>query len=717
MRFVILLILLLAPLSAFCEDAKMPVVIDGDEISYLQQEGKVVAKGNVKMKSKDTELFCQEAVYDTNSNIAHIEGDVKIVKGESILYGKDVIYDFNTYNAEMGDIRVKNAPFYGATTQGSKIGKEKYILKRGHITTCDLDTPHYRLVSKKITVYPGDRVTAKHMVLKVGDLPIFYLPYMSQSLKDNQFAANVVPGQSDEWGTFILTRWRYTINREHRGNIFTDWYDRRGLGLGITHKVENTDFGRGLFKYYGIQDYLYQLEGQYALFDTFSSRGSIPPKRLNDDRYKVQFAWQGEPISNLSITGEFNKFSDEDFMDDFFELEHEEDPDPPSYLLINYSLPSSSLSLRTEARANRFLSGTEYLPQLEWDFYKKDIGQSKFYFESTDKLGNLNIATAHSGASSRAMRFHSKNTLSYSDKIRWLRINPSIGCTSNFYSQNAVGDDNVWNIGPETSTTLSTKLYKYFLKQEWSFFGEKVDEMRHILTPEATYTYTFEPTTFNGDSIFSFDGDDSLSRGESVTFTLKNKLQARNKERTWDFVYFSPAVTYSINPEGDESRFTTITSDFDIYPKEGISLTTDTTYDVDVGSISAFNAELTFKGKMKAFEAGEEIEKDKYSFAYGHRYSRRSSTQGTLDFSYQLTPKLQLNSYLRYEYNNGDLEEQQHRVRVDLHCWWMDIGLGRRRRTEGSSDTAVWVAFTLKAFPDIGFEVDQTREGGKKIYR
>ena len=716
MRFVILLTLLLTPLCAFSQDDKMPVVIDGDEINYLQQEGKIVAKGNVVVKSEDTELFCQEAVYDANSSIAYIKGDVKIIKGESIIYGQEGFYDFNNHNAEMGDIRVKNAPFYGVSTQGSKIGKEKYILKRGHITTCDLDKPHYRLVAKKITIYPEDRIVAKHVVLKVGDVPLFYLPYMAQSLKDNDFATNVVPGRSDELGIFALTRWRYTINREHRGNIFTDWYTRRGIGLGITHKVENTNFGRGLFKYYSIQDALYELEGQYTLSDTYPSRASLPSKLLNDDRYKAQLAWQGEPIENLSITGEFNKFSDQYFMDDFFETEYEEEPNPPSYLLLNYALSGSSLSLRTEKRVNRFRSGTEYLPQLEWDIFKKNIGRSKFYFESNDKFGNLNIATADSGASNRAVRFHSRNVLSYSDKISWLRINPSIGANSNFYSQNALGDDNVWRIGPEVDTIISTKLYKYFLEQNWSLFGEEIDDMRHVLTPEATYTYNLAPITSKSDTVFSFDGDDSISRGETVKFALTNKLQARNKKRTWDFIYFSPAINYSINPEGGESRFTTITSDFEIYPKEGISLTTDTTYNVDIRRVSTFNADLTFRGKMKVFEYGEEVEKDKYTFTYGHRYSRQSSTQGSLDFSYQLTPKLQFSNYLRYEYNTGNLEEQQHKIRVDLHCWWMDIGIGRRRRNEGSSDMAVWFSFTLKAFPDIGFEVDQTREGAKKIY-
>ena len=172
-----MLILLLAPLSVFSEAGKMPVVIDGDEISYLQQEGKVVAKGNVKITSQETELSCQEAVYDSSSNIAHIKGDVKIIKGGSILYGQDVIYNFNTHNAEMVDLRLKDSPIYGEAEEGNKIENEKYILKKAHITTCDLDKPHYRLTAKTVVVYPEDRVIARGMVLKVGKIPIFWFPY------------------------------------------------------------------------------------------------------------------------------------------------------------------------------------------------------------------------------------------------------------------------------------------------------------------------------------------------------------------------------------------------------------------------------------------------------------------------------------------------------------------------------------------------------------
>jgi len=714
MRFVISLILLLAPLSAFSEANTMPVVIDGDEITYLQQEGKIVAKGNVEVKSEDSELFCQEAVYDANSNIAHIRGDVKIIKGNSILYGQDVIYDFNTQNAEMIDVRLKDPPVYGEAEEGDKVGQEKYVLRKAYITTCDLEVPHYRLTAKTVTVYPEDKIIARSMVLKVGTTPIFYFPRFVQSLKDDAFKVELIPGKDDEWGIFLLSRWRYNLNNENKGKIHIDTYEDRGYGFGVTHQVESEKFGDILINYYAIFDKLYKLDGRKKLLDMYPGRSSFP-KRLEDDRYKAQLAHQWEPTDRLSITSEFNKFSDQYFMEDFFELEYEVEPNTKSYNLIQYSLSNSSLSLRTQARANRFYSETEYLPQLEYNFFKQNLGSSNFYFESDNKTGVLQKHTAYSRDYSKAFRAYSHNVLSYIDKIKWLRINPYIGSYSAFYSRNSLYEYDVWRETLEAGMTTNVKLYKYFNNADWNVFGEKIDQMRHILKPEISYSYIHDPTVSNN-NLIQFDGDDSLARAESITFTLENKLQTRNKERTWDFIYFSPAVTYTINPEGSFSRFDTISGDFEIYPKEGISLTSDTSFDVQTRRITSFNVDLTFKGKEKVIVAGEEVEKDKYSFSYGHRYSRQSSTQGTVEFIYQLTPKLEFRGYALCEYNTGDLQNQQYSIRADLHCWWMDFGVDVDRHTQGGKNLGFWVMFTLKAFPDINAGFDQTYHGAKAEY-
>ncbi len=705
---------ILYPLNSFPQDSMKPVVIDGDEINYLQEEGKIVAKGNVVMKYKDVELYCDHAEFDAKTNIAVIKGDVKIVRGDTVLMGKDVVYNFNTYNAQMDALKIEDPPIYGSAKGADKIGTKEYILKKGYVTTCDLEVPHYRLVAKRVTIYPGERVVAKNMVLMVGKVPVFYIPYFSQSLKDRSFPVEIVPGKNSEWGYYILTRWRYRLNEENDGRIIFDWYERRGFGTGVTHKTKSKKYGEALLKYYRISDELYSIDSREDLFDEYPARSSRPEKYLEDDRYKAEFSYSWDPKPEISIRSEFHKFSDKYFMKDFFERAYEQEPEPLSYMLATYAFSNSSISLFTQKRVNRFFSETEYLPQLQYDLYRQRIGDTKFYFESTDKLANLNDTTADSGIKENALRFYSDNALSYLTRIGWLRIQPYAGSYAAFYSQNKFGDDEVWRIAPKMGAVLSTKLYKVF-DTDFNIFGRPVKFLRHIFTPEVKYEYVHEPTVSNN-NIFQFDSDDDLTRQEKITFTLKNKWQARNDKDTWNFIYFSPSIEYRINPEGGGSGFDNVKADLEIYPKKGVSLNADTEYDVNTRQFRDANVDITFKGYEKVYEGDKEVEREKYSFSYGHRYQHLDDTQGTMDVKFNLTPKMQLHSYLRYEYNKEDFQEQQYSIRTDLHCWWLDLGVNLDRREEGGKDLTFWFAFTLKAFPELHVGLDHTYEGAKSSY-
>lgn len=699
---------------------KIPVIVDADEIDFQRGIGKVFAKGNVKMTQKDVELYCDEGIFDVNSNVANVKGNVKAIREGTTLYGETAVYDFNTYNADIINIRFESNPFYGESPKGEKIGKDKLILKDGYITTCDLTKPHYRMISKHVTIYPGDKVIARKVTLKIGDIPVLYIPYFSQSLKDKSFPAEILPGQNDEWGYFLLSRWRYQFNPEHRSWLHLDLYEERGWGFGLTHKMESGKLGKALAKYYNLQDELYQLDKRNSLHQVYGDRSGKADKYLEDDRYKLEFSYDHEPIKDLSIIAEFHKFSDEFFVKDFFEEEYEDSPNPKSYILLRYPFKHSSLSMLTQKRVNRYETMSEYLPELTYDFFSQQLGNSNIYFTSSDKISNLTKKNANSDLDDDAFRFYSKNTLSYTNKIKWLSINPYVGANSIYYSKNAFGDADRWRIGFNSGSSLSTRLYRIF-DVNWNMLGEEIDLMRHLITPEVSYSYAHEPTIVDS-NVFQFDGFDSLSRSETVSFAFKNKLQVKNKEgKKWDFVYFSPALNYTIHPEGADSRLTTITGDLEIYPKDGLSLTANVSYDADKTSanarrISSFNLDFTTKGKYKIFEGGEEVEKEKYSFTYGHRYSRQSDTQGTFDFSYQLTPKVKLGSYLRYEYNRGDLFEQQYKVSTDLHCWWLDFGMDVKKASVGGKNYIFWFEFRLKAFPSLSISFDEDHEGAKSAY-
>ncbi|MBD3245812.1 MAG: LPS assembly protein LptD [Candidatus Omnitrophica bacterium] len=685
---------------AAAQEKMQPVDIKGDQISYLHDQQKVVAEGNVVMGYQDIKLYCEKAVYDSKSHLARVQGDVKIVREGTTIYGEDITYDFASQDAQINNIRVSAPPLYGKARNAEKQGEEKYVLNRGYLTTCDLEEPHYRLSATHVTMYPQEKIVARNMVMKVAEIPIFYFPYYAHSLKDTSFPVEFIPGKDSEWGLYLLGRWRYYLNKRQRGKVLFDFYEERGFGKGISHESAGTPFGDAVFKFYSVEDDLYQLENRTELFDQFPARRSVPDKYLEDDRYKAQVFYSWDPSPELSLRGEFNKFSDKYFMKDFFEEEYEIEPHPLSYGLINYGWNHSSLSLLAQKRANSFFTETEYLPQAEYNFFRQPILDGPFYGESQTSVGYLRSRPVRPADDVHAFRAYSHSVISMPQNIRWLHVDPFVGMYATYYSRNTFGKEDLWRNAPETGLTLSTKLFRTWTG-EFSIFGREAEGIRHILTPQLKYHYIHPPTT-TAAHLHQFDSIDDLSRKEKITLALDNKIRAKKNDKVWDFVFFSPAVEYDLHPSTGGSRFTRLTADLEVYPREGFSLNSDARYDFVNKAFQEANVAVSWS----------DAESDKYRVSFGHRYSRDQSSQSTMQMRYQLTPKFQLRNYLRYEYKNGEFEEQQYSLRTDLHCWWMDVGLNVDRER----DMTFWVMFRLKAFPDVHVGFEQSYDGAKDEY-
>lgn len=739
--------------KAFCQEKPLPVTIDGDKIDYSHEEGKVFIKGNVRLQREDIELFCDEAQYDTTSGLAHVKGRVKLVrtqaleageadsKGKKVSFvqgevllaeqeavetgakqeedkkittieGDDMTVNFHTKSAQIVNIELEDPPVYGKAPKGEKIGDEKYLFEQGgYVTTCNLKKPHYRLSARRIVVYPQEKIVAKNVTFRVGNVPIMYLPYFQQSLKDKFFPVQVVPGKSDDLGIFVLNSIRYDLNEYNRGKLHGDWYTDRKWGLGITHVCSDNKIGENLLKYYAIQDELYDLEVRGDFFDRYPGLAGVDAKYLEDDRYKAQFAYDFDEWENLSVKAEFNKFSDDIFMKDFFELEYEIEPKTKTYALIDYSLGGTALSLLTQKRANHFFSEVQYLPQLECDLFRRGLGDSNFYLETTSVLSNLNSKIAHSDEDSDVVRAYLYNNLTYDNKIKWLSINPYVGGYTNFYSKNALGQENIYQGAFEMGTDLNTKLYKV-LAGEFNLFGRHYKKMRHVLTPTLTYSYQHDPVIPNS-KIMQFDGKDTTSRSDAMVFKLENKLQAKSEDNSsWDFLYFSPSLNYNLKEEGKGSYISTVNTRLEVYPIKGISFTADKVYTVAERRITSFNFDLTWKDESDSVYS----DLDKFILSLGHRYSRHSSTQSIFDLNWQMLPKLHFKTYLCYEHNTQDFKERDYGFRADLHCWWLDFGVNIDKQQAGVSDFQFYIVFRLKDFPDTQVEFEHGYHGAKHTY-
>ncbi len=701
MLIVVLCLLCIVPAVSLAQQQGVPVIVDGDQVRYLHDEGKVVAQGNVKMKYEDVTIYCDEAVYNRETHNAVIKGDMKVTSDKGVIYGTDAVYDFSAKQTQINQIRVESPPVYGGGPKAQGLSENEYVVHSGYVTTCDYDEPHWKLNARRIIMYPNEKVVAKHVVLKIGDIPVLYLPYYSHSLKDKSFPVEFSPGSSSEWGMYMLSRYRYTMNEQNRGKLHLDLYERRGWGTGFTHKVETKNWGQALINYYQIEDALYARDKRSELFDEYPERRSVAAKLLEDDRYRTDFSYDWKPMQSMSIKAEYHKFSDQYIVKDFFYREYEIESVPDTYALAQYGFANSSLSLLAKKQVNRFRTVVEYLPELEYTLFKHTLAEGlPLYFNTDISAAYVTRQYANSARDEEVARIHSKSVVSYDSQLAWLTINPHVDFYSTYYSQNKYDDREILRNAFGAGVSMSTKLYKTF-SQGFTLLGQDIEKMRHVMTPILEYGYIHDPTVGNT-NIIQFDSKDSLTRSEAATFKLENKLQAKSEEATWDLLYFSPSITYRINHPTGGSSFTEAKLDLEFYPVSNVSLNVDSTYDCINRNIERINADIKFRG-------GDE---HPYSVAVGHRYARGGNSQSTLSWDYQINPTLEFHNYIRYEFKSQEFKEQQYVLRKDLHCWLMDVGINVDR----DQNYTLWMMFRVKAFPDVRFGFDHTYHGGKENY-
>jgi len=663
--------------------SEFPVVVDGDTV--YAEAGAIIARGNVRIVYKDVKAFCDEAQVDTKTNIGKLKGNVRIEHEKGVIHGDDITYDFTKKTAEINDMNLSSKPFYAYGRQVKKVSEEEYRLIDGYVTTCDLKEPHYRICAKRILFYPGRKIVAKNVVMKVGKIPVFYIPYYVQPAKDKLPRVTLVPGKDDDMGYYMLSAWRYYFNESFKGRIHLDYYEKKGFGRGITHRYNTEDFGDGIARLYYIDDQ-----------DKISFDG-LP---TSSDRYKAQVRHYWQVNDELSAILEFHKFSDNDFMKDYFYREYERDTMPESYLLLNYASGDSSLSLFTQKRVNKFWTQTEYLPELKFEMFRSPIGDTNLYFDAEYSLANLaHKVAAPSDIDSDVFRTDFYNTLTYQHRFGWLNFLPYIGVRESFYSKNSFGEESVNRVALYSGAELSTKLYKE-IDAPLNFLGIRADKTRHIITPILDYGYIHDPTTSTNNLAQHgnvFDSIDTIMRENRITFTLENKLQAKKDKKVWDMLYFAPSVDYIVGEEARGSRFNEVNYDLEFKPFDNLYIEQDFKYDLDNSRRKEMNSDLVLKSELSRL-------------SLGHRYVRDESSQITYSFRHKFSPKWEFRSYGRFESKTGEWEEQQYYIRRDLHCWLADFGV------DINEDYGVtfWIIFRIKEFPDIGIGFQQAYEGPKE---
>jgi hypothetical protein len=242
----------------------------GRRVELRQKERTIKLEGKAAVGRPDAVLVGDTVVYNDSLDIVTAIGTDSTqvtlqdpTGGQQDIRAKRITYDIAmrrgkasevTTSVESGQVWVvhgKNTAFSNDSTAAKK---NAFYARDGWITSCTDSTPHYHFASKEMKVVSKDIMVARPAVLYIGDVPVFWLPFVFQDLRAGRRSGIIPPrfGISD----IVRSTPGYRRTIEDLGYYFalSDYYDAQ-VALDWRSSAGSTPEDPGWIRWKGSMDY------------------------------------------------------------------------------------------------------------------------------------------------------------------------------------------------------------------------------------------------------------------------------------------------------------------------------------------------------------------------------------------------------------------------------------------------------------------------------
>ena len=695
---------------------KIPARITADHVGYDHAHGTVELSGHVLIDNNETQIFCDEAQFETGPQIVHCKGQVLTYQEQRLYVGENTVYDFKNRQGSSRNFRALNLPLYFTGKSVRQEGPDLLIVERGTLSTCDAQHPHYWLSAKTIDIIPSEKAVAHSVTFWVHGVPVFWWPRITDYFDQDRPQIHVTPGHSSSDGYFLLTGYSPRLPRygdlRIRPTINLDYRSKRGWGGGVDGKID--DPGEGLVK---------------SSFTTYAmnDRDYVPILGLADkndpNRYWLNINHQQPAFWDLTLSVGVDVASDADIVYEFFRDDYQKANQRTNYVDLSRTIGLFYLDIYTEYQVNSFDTVIERLPQVKLNEWSTPLGETGVYYTSSSSVARLRrmpsdveernrelqIQAVAASATPLALpppifysadRFDSLHELSYAHKFfGWLNVEPWMGVEYTHFSDSQNGnplDRMIYNPG----ITFSTKFYRAFD----SVHSEALDieKLRHVVQPYITYDYIPEPNV-RPSQLWQFDNIDSIDKKNHFEIGVRNLLETKRRNEadtderlmTLDLVdsnlytYWYPVITEPAMPDNTfNRRFGYIFMDNTFQLRRWLQLQINPRYNPYKHTLDSLVANLLA------------YQDEQWAVSLGYQYLRDNTDYITGTGSYALTRNWSVKLEEMYDARAGLLQEQTLTLHRDLHCWDVSLCYDFRKNVNlrGRDDQSYYVMLGLKEF-------------------
>lgn len=498
-----------------------------DSLTYSAASGLAHLYGNSSVKYQNMDLASEQIYMSLDSNLVHATGKMDtttkkltgtpVFKMGSSEYESDTMaFNFKTKKGLISNVYTQQDEGF-LTSELSKRGADgEMFLQHGRYTTCDDPHPDFYLAMSRAKVRPGKDVVFGPTYLVVADVPLpFAIPYGFFPFTKSYSSGFIMPTYGDETDRgFYLRDGGYYF-------ALSDKMDLKVLGEIYTKgswAVSAASNYRKRYRYSGsfLVNYQNTLQGEKNM-----------PDFTKTTSFKVQWSHRQDqkanPYSSLTASVNFATTSFErNNLNSMYNPQAMTQSIRTSSVGWQTSFSSIGMSLTSTFNLNQNMRDSMIaltLPDLTITiapFYpfkkKKAVGDPKWYEKISiayngqikNEINTKEEKILHSSLSkdwvngmSHTIPIKASFTLfnyvtvtpqfNFADKTLFRKVNKSWDEASQKEVADTVsGFYNLynWNLG----VNMSTKLYGFWIPNK-KIFGEKVQAIRHVITPTVGFTY------------------------------------------------------------------------------------------------------------------------------------------------------------------------------------------------------------------------------------
>lgn len=453
------------------ENNQQLIHITADE-SQAKVGEKAIFKGQVVFTQGTRTVHAERATFDQKTEDINADGNLVLQDSIYTITAESLMAQMKNNTAVLDNTKywLHGKQIHGAAEQLEITPQNNLLLTETNLTTCPPDDASWLLEAKKIKIDSSDEWGeiwgAK---LRVLDVPILYIPYLTVPVSDKRKTGLLFPSfsTSTDNGAEIVMPWYWNIAPEYDLTLTPHYMSKRGLFL------------KSQFRYLGGETQQGQIDVEYINSD------KEQPNRPK--RYLYHWQHKGKLYDNWRVSANFTQVSDDTYLYDL-----PSDVLGPTNQLsrvgeISYFQQNWNTSIRVqniEVLGNVGNAPYQVMPEIKFNYYMPELVDD-LYFELNTDITNFQHSDKNS-TKPEATRLHLSPSLSW----------PIYGPAGSIISQVKLYQTNYWQkdieknskLAPHASRTIpQAKIYGQInFERNASFFGEGY---RQTLTPQVQYLY------------------------------------------------------------------------------------------------------------------------------------------------------------------------------------------------------------------------------------